>query len=164
MKIFSLLGSERLSIIATFFASIMVFLQMLVSSDIINLKRTEIESLPVQLTQTLDVLRENSRLATELSTRLHIEVSKRAEAIRALEDQLKDLRQQKTLLDLPPEQKEALQRLIKKSSTTFEILTSSDFWFGQIFGNVIVSALFFWLGVQYQRKQDIKQSHAEPSS
>jgi hypothetical protein len=116
-------------------------------------KRAEIETLDVQLTKTLRVLQENAQQANELSTQLQNEVSNRAKALHALEDQLKELRHQKNLLDLPSEQKEALQRLLKKSATTREIFTSSDFWFGQILGNVVVSALFYMLGIRHERKQ-----------
>jgi hypothetical protein len=66
---------------------------------------------------------------------------------------LGELRHQKTLLDLTPEQRNAIQSLLKKPPTLGEIYTSADFWFGRVLVSVLNSTIFFVLGILYQRRR-----------
>ncbi len=101
------------------------------------------EPLEADLMAALTALQENSRRATELLTRLQDEVSKRSGVVRELEGQLEALKQQRTLLELTPEQQEAIQSLVRRAPSIPQILTSVDFWVGR----VAVSTVFFLLGI-----------------
>ena len=109
-----------------------------------------------EVTTTLQALQENSRQAIELTARLQTEVGNRTKSLQEMETTLEELRNRRTLLDLTTEQQKALQSLVRRPQSTGEILTSKEFWLGNVFVNVVTGIIFFVLGVwyQYQRRKE----------
>ena len=96
-----------------------------------------------QLVTTLEALRENSRQAVDLMARLQTEMDNRTSAVREMEAKLNELRQQRSLLELTPEQRRGIESLVQKQPSAREIFWSLDFWLGK----VLVTAIFFGLGI-----------------
>jgi hypothetical protein len=93
-----------------------------------------------------------------------------AEGIEGLESDISELRQQRSLLALTPEQQEALRALVRRPTSARQIFSSLDFWLGR----VAVSFVFFLLGLtaagpvnhyfamsrdREQRHWDIRRDH-----
>jgi len=95
-----------------------------------------------EMATTVKALQQDSAKATALLQRLQSELQERTRTAQQIEAELKELQKQRKLLDLTPEQKEALQGLVRMTTTVSEIFTSLDFWLGR----VLPSAFFFLLG------------------
>ena len=95
--------------------------------------------------EILKALETHSQRATEALGKLQIEVETRTRTVKSIEQQLQQLEQQRSLLELTKEQKAAIEGLLQRPKTTKEILTSTDFWVGR----VLPSAFFFLLGVLF---------------
>ena len=92
---------------------------------------------------TFAALRSNSEAAVKLVARLQDEIKGRQEAFSRLEDELRELSAQRSLLGLTPEQQAGLESLVKKQPTVWEIWTSREF----LYGKLVLSAFFFGLGL-----------------
>jgi ABC-type transporter Mla subunit MlaD len=101
------------------------------------------ERLEEQLPAVFQALQENSRQAAQLLARLQQEVTDRNQTIQNIETKLHELRQERTMLELTSEQREAIKGLIRRPQSLGEMLTSLDFWVGQ----VAVNTGFFVLGL-----------------
>ncbi len=109
------------------------------------------ERLEEQLTAVFHSLEENSHQAAQLLTRLESEVATRHTAIQEIETKLQGLRQQRALLELTPEQQQAIEGLVRRPSSLRSIFTSLDFWvarFGLSFTFFVLGLLAGWLGLR----------------
>jgi hypothetical protein len=96
-----------------------------------------------QVELSLKQLQENSAKSLDLLSRLQAEVVQRQSAMNQAEADLRQLRQERTTLELTDEQKRAVQSLVNRQQSTREMLTSRDFWIGK----VLVSTVFLILGL-----------------
>src|SRR5438093_9224047 len=71
------------------------------------------QALQGKLAAALSALKRHSEQATSLLEALQSEVGKRTDSVRTLEAELDALRQQRKLLDLTPEQREAITNLVR---------------------------------------------------
>jgi chromosome segregation ATPase len=101
------------------------------------------EKLEEQLATVFRGLEENSRQATQLLARLQREVTTRNSTMQEIETKLQELRQQRTLLELTPEQRQAIEGLARRRPSLRDIFTSLDFWVGRF----ALSLSFFVLGL-----------------
>jgi hypothetical protein len=106
------------------------------------------ERLEEQLASIFHALEENSRQATHLLTRLQSEITTRSKAMQGIETRLQELQQQRALLELTPEQRQAIEGLVRRPSSLRDILTSLDFWVGRF----ALSLGFFVLGLLVSRR------------
>jgi len=96
-----------------------------------------------ELDSTLSALKRNSDQAGSLLAALQGEVGKRTATVQRLEDELHALRQQRSLLELTPEQRDAIAAMVRRPATPREIFRSTDFWLGR----VLPGFVFFALGL-----------------
>jgi hypothetical protein len=94
------------------------------------------ERLEDQLATAFNALQQNSQQVTQLLARGQREMAE-------IETTLRGLRQERAALELTPEQREVIKGLVRRQQTLREMLTSLDFWGGQ----VAVNACFFALGL-----------------
>ena len=99
------------------------------------------------LSRTFEALQHNSEAAGRLITRLQTEITERQRAFTKLEDELRELDAQRSLLDLTPEQRTGLKVFLKRQPTVREIWTSREF----LYGRLLLSAFSFGLGVIVNR-------------
>jgi hypothetical protein len=117
-----------------------------VLSTLLAVKRREAkpeERLEEQLAAVFHGLEENSRQATQLLARLQSEVTARNNTMQEIETKLQELRQQRTLLELTSEQRQAIEGIVRRRSSLRDIFTSLDFWVGRF----ALSFSFFMLGL-----------------
>jgi DNA repair exonuclease SbcCD ATPase subunit len=106
-----------------------------------------------QLPAVFQTLQENSRQATQLLARLQSEVANRNKAMQEIDTKLQELRQQRTLLELTPEQRQAIEGLVRRPVSLRDIFTSLDFWVGRFALSVTLSTVFFLLGQRRGRRR-----------
>ena len=98
-----------------------------------------------QLKKALQGLQQNSEQAAALIERLQRDVAERHRTALEIERRLQELRQQRTLLELTPEQRRGLEGLVRRQPSPWEIFASTDFWIGRF----LPSAVFFGAGVAF---------------
>lgn len=105
------------------------------------------EQFEEQLGSVFQTLEKNSQQATLLLTRLQNEVTRRNNAMQEAEAKLQELQQQRTLLELTSEQRQAIEGLVRRPQSARDIFTSLDFWLGRF----ALSTGFFVLGLLVSR-------------
>jgi len=105
------------------------------------------QALHDDLDATLSALKTHSERATSLLAALQAEVGKRTTTVHALETELEILRQQRSLLELTPDQRQAIEVLVRRPASARQILGSKDFWLGR----VLPGTVFFALGLIARR-------------
>lgn len=115
-----------------------------------------------QLTATLNTLQENSEQAMKLLELMQAEVARRTTAAQEIERNLKILEQQRALLELTPDQRQAIEGLLRRQPSMGEIFKSLDFWVGRVLpsGFFFTTGIFITLGLQRKKaKQRDAQSY-----
>jgi hypothetical protein len=141
-KIPSLASFALIGAVASFLASVLYTLVAVKLAAKRREAKTE-ERLEEQLAAVFHGLQENSRQATQLLARLQSEVTARNNTMQEIEMKLQELRQQRTLIELTSEQRQAIEGLVRRQPSPREIFTSLDFWLGR----VAPSAFFFMMGI-----------------
>jgi hypothetical protein len=94
------------------------------------------EQLEDQMARALNALQQNTQDVTQMLARGQREMT-------GIETKLRELRQERAILELTPEQQEVIKSVVRRPQSLREMLASLDFWVGQ----VAVNACFFVLGL-----------------
>lgn len=99
-----------------------------------------------QIQKKLEALNANSRETLSLVEKLQSETAARIEGVRAIEKELAALQQQRTLLELSPDQRRAIESLVERPKSFWSLIWSWDFLISSLLVNVATGTFFYVLG------------------
>ncbi len=96
----------------------------------------------------MKALEANSKDTLLLVEKLRQETTARIDRIRETEAQLAALQDQRKLLDLTPEQRRALEALVRQPKGFWSLFTTWEFWISGVLVNALIGGFFYWLGIR----------------
>jgi hypothetical protein len=99
-----------------------------------------------QVQQKLVALEANSRETLALVTKLQSETTARIERVRSIEKELAALQQQRTLLELSPDQRRAIESLVERPTHFWNLFLTWEFWINSVLVSVVTGTFFYFLG------------------